>query len=367
MQTRFLTSVILFLLTALVVIPASADVKEEDLKSGWMVQSSDGSFTPYAAGISNEVIYFKVDAKKFTGRSMILRDLRSFKWFVNHQLAGSGNTFVVDIDSLARAFSSHNLLVAVHRDDRRFVNLSTVISGEKAESTTDGLVKREGSFFRDFGVLGIIVLIGLVVVIARLNPKLASDYFSFSGVFSTRESQESQVSTRIGSSTNILFFAYCSMLLAYYLMIVFRFTISEFPLASFFQGDYFWSVVLQWLKLSFYLLILFFIKIILVFGLSYLFGIPEIAGMHFFNWVRLLLIIFGILTIVLFVYFIWHGQSTMVHATLLKLLGWAMGGWIVLIFLKLGKTAGTSLFHLFSYICATELIPFLFIIKVLYN
>ena len=368
MQTPFLTAVILFFLTGMIAVPGSAEAIEKDLKPDWMVQGSDGGFTSYKhGGSANEVIYFRIDAKDLSGRSIILRDMRPFKWFVNHQLAGSGNAFVVNIDSLARTFSSHDLLFAVHRDDRRFVNLTTVVSGERAEPATDGLVKREGSFFRDFGVLGIVLLTGLVVVIARLNPKLASDYFSFSGVFSTRESQESQLSTRIGSSTNILFFAYCSMLLAYYLMIVFQFTISEFPLASFFQGDHFWSVVLQWLKLSFYLLVLFFIKIILIFGLSYLFGIPEIAGIHFFNWVRLLLIIFGVLTIILFVYFIWHGQSATVHATLLKLLGWAMGGWIVLIFLKLSGSAGTSLFHLFSYICATELIPFLFIIKVLYN
>lgn len=368
MKTPFLTFFILFFLAGLDVFAVASEENGKDLRPEWLVVNDAGAFVPFnEASGEPEVIYFRLDARDLAGRSIILKDIRPFKWFINHQLAGSGNSFEVKVDSLGKAFSSHTLLVAIHRDDRQFRNLTTSLKGDTADNTTAGLVKREGSFFRDFVVLGIVALMSLVVVIVRLNPKLASDYFSFSGVFSTRESQDSQVYTRIGSSTNILFFAYCSMLLAYFLMIVFRFTTDEFPLANLFQGNYFWSVVLQWLKLSFYVLVLFFIKIILVFGISYLFGIPEIAGLHFFNWVRLLLIIFGILTIILFVYFTWHGQSVAVHSSFLKLLGWAMGGWIILIFLKLAGSAGASMFHLFSYICATELIPFLFIIRVLYK
>jgi hypothetical protein len=52
---------------------------------------------------------------------------------------------------------------------------------------------------------------------------------------------------------------------------------------------------------------------------------------------------------------------------LLQIISWILIGWMFLIILKLSKRMNHSKFHLFSYICATELIPLLITIKVLYN
>jgi hypothetical protein len=140
-----------------------------------------------------------------------------------------------------------------------------------------------------------------------------------------------------------------------------------YPIASEFHAETFGGIVWQWFKLSGVVLIILFGKIIVVFGLSYLFGIREVQGIHFFNWIRMLVVFFGVLSAVLFVYFLWHGHAVQTHMFFLKLLGWISAAWMILIFFKLSGRANASLFHLFSYICATELIPFLLIIKVLYN
>jgi len=367
MKTTLLT---LFLLVAMTVdsLGRPSSTSGKDLRSEWLVYEK-GKFVPYADRQSSpEVIYLKLDARQLKSQYLEVKGLRPVNLFINNFMASSGQNMRLSIDSLATAFSSNTLLIAIQHRDAGHRGLSTKLDGKTDQSLlTGGLVKRETSFFRDFAVLAMLVLMAFAVVIVRLNPKLASDYFSVAGIISTRDIQESQFYTRIGSSTNILFYAYCSMLLAYYLMITFNFTTDQFPIANAFKGERFIPVVLQWLKLSAYVLAIFFLKIILVFGASYLFGMPQLGGIHFFNWVRLILVFFGVLTIILFIYFIWHGQSPSVHAGMLKLLGWLMGGWILLIFLKLAGNASASMFHLFSYICATELIPFLFIIKVLYK
>jgi hypothetical protein len=368
MTIRYLICLFCVLLISSSFTGLQAYATDTNLKHSWLVYHN-GEFRPYAEReVAPEVIYLRINTLQHKTEKLSIHALRPFDLFINNALAGTNKQFVLDLDSLSRTCSSHNLLVAVHPLSSGYSELSTVLQKESAhDPMTEGLVKREGSFFRDFAVVGIVLLFGMAVLIARLNPKLASDYFSVPGIFSTREIQDSQVYTRIGSSTNILFYAYCSMLLAYYLILIFHFTRDVFPLANSFEGDNFVAVAGQWMKLSLMILFLVFIKIILVFGISYLFGLGEIAGIHFFNWVRLLLVIFGLLTLGLFVYFIWHGQSVDVHATMLRLLGWIIGGWIILIFLKLSGSAGATMFHLFSYICATELIPFLFIIKVLYK
>jgi hypothetical protein len=48
------------------------------------------------------------------------------------------------------------------------------------------------------------------------------------------------------------------------------------------------------------------------------------------------------------------------------MLGWILVTWVILFFLKLTNRMHYGPFHLFSYICATEIIPVVLLIKVLY-
>jgi hypothetical protein len=223
------------------------------------------------------------------------------------------------------------------------------------------------SSFRDFVIVGMLILVSVLIVVVQLNPKLASDYFSIIKMFFMREGEESQIYSRITSSINILFYVYCSLMIGYYLMIIFRFIPSHYVVALGFQSDSFGGAMFLWIKLSAIVLLIVFFKVVLVFFLSRMFGLTEIAGIHIFNWIRLLLVVFGTLTMVLFFYFILHGQNENFHIVLLKVISWLLVGWMFLIILKLSKRLSHSMFHLFSYICATELIPLLITIKVLYN
>jgi hypothetical protein len=235
----------------------------------------------------------------------------------------------------------------------------------RSSETADPLSLQFASF-RDFAIVGMLVLMVMLIVIIQLNPKLASDYFSVTKIFSVREGEDTQAYSRITSSINILFYVYSSLMLSYYLMIIFHFLPSQYQAALSFQSSTFWEALMNWLELSLIVLGLFFMKIILVYVLSFLFGFKELGGIHFFNWVRLLLGVFGVLSIVLFLYFITHGQREGFYAFFLGAMSWVLAGWIVLIVFKLQRQMDHSLFHLFSYICATELIPFLITLKVLY-
>ena len=68
-----------------------------------------------------------------------------------------------------------------------------------------------------------LILISVLIVVDQLNPKLSSDYFSIIKMFFMREGEDSQIHSRITSSINILFYVYCSLMIGYYLMIIFRF------------------------------------------------------------------------------------------------------------------------------------------------
>jgi len=341
---------------------------EKDLKQEWLVYEQD-QYKPYTGDGNTNTIYLRIDSREHLNDFIRIRSSESFNILVNGLVCGSGNHFQLPIDSLAKAHNTTTLLFAINQDDLqpRSIHNTAMLAVSEKSVLDHAIEKREMSSFRDFGISAALLLIVMLLVIIRLNPKLAGDYLSVTRIFSLREGEDAQMYSRIANSTNILFYVYCSLLISYYLIVVFHFVSDFFPIALAFDAESFSGMILQWLKLSSIILGLLFVKIILVFGLSYLFGIHEIPGIHFFNWIRVLVVFFGLLSIVLFIYFIWHGHSHETHTIFLKLLGWIVGGWMILIFFKLSRRANASMFHLFSYICATELIPFLFMIKVLYN
>ena len=67
------------------------------------------------------------------------------------------------------------------------------------------------------------------------------------------------------------------------------------------------------------------------------------------------------------VYFIARGESESLYVMFLSLVAITLSVWVVVAFFKLGGKSGHSMFHLFSYLCATEIIPVLITAKVLFQ
>ena len=339
----------------------------KDLHNEWKVYDGNQyvDFNRDSEGIST--VYFSLEASSFPEMELYVNSSSAHSVFVNGKLNASGTGAArLSIDSLSKVYNAPVLQVSVHQREIHPDGLQTAVVSKRIRAEFSEMLSPHYSAFRDFAIIGIMVLLIMLIVITQLNPKLASDYFSVTKIFSMREGEDGQSYSRITSSINILFYAYSSLMMGYYLIIIYHFLPREYPTALFFQATTFWDVVLQWAELSLIVLVVFFLKIVMVYGLSYVFGMKEIGGVHFFNWVRLLVGVFGVLTVVLFLYFISHGSRPGFYDFLLGTVTWVFAGWMVLIILKLQRHLQHSMFHLFSYICATELIPFLITIKVLY-
>ncbi|HEY3430894.1 MAG TPA: DUF4271 domain-containing protein [Cyclobacteriaceae bacterium] len=337
---------------------------KKDLAADWLVYE-DGQYQKFENHAAS-TIYLKLNTNQYAGDVLHLESREPFSLFINGKLSSTNSRFLLDIDSLSKLFEP-TLLISIHQPSGMH-QLSTTIESHVRQ--TAGVLlpeKRKPSHFRDFTVVAALALIILLITMIRLNPKLASDYFSPTKIFSIHDGDDSQLYSRITSSTNILFYVFCSLMLGFYMMVVFQFVAERYPIALQFQNLTFWDAMWNWLRFSMVLLLFFFAKIVVVYGLSRLFGFQGIAGVHFFNWARVIIVIFGVACVILSFYFIARGQSEGFFNVLFKFLSWTLAGWMILILLKLRSKTEHSVFHLFSYICATELIPFLFIIKILYT
>jgi hypothetical protein len=366
MKKSFLIFIGIFIFSVNLSCGQQAFTVKESLVREWMV-FENGRYEPFADQKDIHTVYFALKTDKYAGDYLSIRTKHKFTLFINGVLAtDAGSKF--NVDSLAKVFRSTSLWVAVHQRNISpkllDTSIETPVSITKSQYVS---IDKPATFLRDFVVVASIILLSILIVLIRLNPKLASDYFSVARIFSLREADDSQLHTRIANSTNILFYIFCSMILGFYLITVFHFISPGYQMSDYVQASSFGEAFAKWLGLSFIILIIFFLKIILVYITSILFGSKELAGIHFFNWVRLLLIVFSSMSTVLFFYFILRGQSVLFNTLLLNLMAWCLVGWVAIIFLKLRGRSGYSIFHLFSYICATEIIPLLIIITVLYN
>ena len=139
----------------------------------------------------------------------------------------------------------------------------------------------------------------------------------------------------------------------------------HYQLAQTIQSANWISAVLNWLKVSIIVLLLFFGKAVGIYLVSFLFGMKDHSGFQFLDFVRIILMSTLILLMVETSFYLVYGEG--ISILVYKLFGWILGAWIILLFWKLLRRSSLSVFHLFSYICATEIIPFLLIIKVLYE
>ena len=356
-----------FVLTAKLTVAQNFFVVK-DLRQEWQRYESE-RYVPFANAKGDiSTIYFWLEPAKFGGHFLKVKGTEHFSLFLNGQLVVSKTQNLnLRLDSIRRVYPAPVLLVGVHQEKIRSKGLETQILSPAPPLKADDEMPLHFSSFRDFAIVGMLILISVLIVVAQLNPKLAWDYFSVFRIFFMREGEDSQIYSRITSSINILFYVYCSLMIGYYLMIIFRFIPSHYVVALAYQTDSFGTAMLLWTKLSGIILAIIFFKVLLVYCLSIMFGLTEIAGIHIFNWIRLLLVVFGTLTVLLFLYFVLHGQNENFHIVLLKIISWLLVGWMFLIILKLSRRMSHSMFHLFSYICATELIPLLITIKILYN
>ncbi len=305
-------------------------------------------YVPFEANPKISTIYFWLEPSQFSGQLLRVESSKPFTIFIDGQLFASGDGRLdVPIDSVKRIFMAPVLLVGIHQEKIRAGGLQTLIISKAPLKTSETESPMRFSSFRDFVIVGMLILVSVLILVVQLNPKLAADYFSIIKMFFLREGEDSQIYSRITNSINFLFYAYSSLMIGYYLMIIFHFIPSDYVVALAFQSDSFGEAIFLWIKLSAIILAFVFLKVLLVYVLSRMFGLTEIAGIHIFNWIRLLLVVFGSLTMILFFYFILHGHNENFHVILLKIISWMLVGWMFLIILKLSKRMSHSMFHLF--------------------
>lgn len=340
-----------------------------DLSDQWFVFQNDLPVKIRKSDADGaNTISFSINTNAVAGHDLQIVSSKPFFLFANGKLIIQHvGSLLLNLDSTATTIGSPTITFSVFQKNIDTRDLVTSIVRKQVVREGSTLNTKPPTFFRDFIVTAGLSLVIFFVIIIRTNGKLASEYLSPSRIFSMREAIDNQSHSRFAISSGVFFYIFCSLLFAWCMLIIFHNLPDGFYLSRYFRTESFWTTVWIWIRLATILLLFFFLKILMVNTLASLFGLVGIAGIHFFNWVRFFILLSGASSIIVFIYFIRSGHESDFYSGLLIGIIVLLAAWIVTVFLKLNNRSEHSLFHLFSYICATEIIPLLLSVKVLFN
>jgi Domain of unknown function (DUF4271) len=335
----------------------------QDLQQDWFVYS-DSTYIKYNPDQATKSVHFQVKASEGSGDYFKFKSTKPFSVFIDQQLLlADHQNLLISIDSLRQSLGKTAFTVSLYsKDNIEPSSLLTQRIRYSLVASTSIYEARPSSFLNNFVIIGTSIILLLLILIVKLNPKLASDYFSVSKIFSLRESEDSIVYTRITSSGNFLFYGFSSLTIAFFLLLLFV----HLPDKLLVKPESLADLMQDWFLLSLFVILIFSLKMLTIYLFATLFQLRDVAGMQFFNWTRLFFLFVGFSVSLLAVSILsrnagagWINFFYMAAGTILVL-------WIVLAFFKIAAKARISPFHLFSYLCATEIIPSLIILKILY-
>jgi len=330
----------------------------QNLKPQWRVYSNNQ--LRYFNEEPAKAIHFSLELLQTRNRYLQIESSNFFYLFINDSYVTKSHRLLLSADSLKRKYSSP-LFISLYQP-QGISDLETCWASSASEDLLFN-PKLPARSFSNFLIVATLILITFFTSLFGTNPQLTLDYLDFTKLFFFKDREESQITLRITSSVNLLFYVFCSLLTSLALITASHYSNEGLPFSLRASNSTTGQRMLQWIFLAF--AIFGFLMAKLVFGvlMALLYNWRDVAGFQFFNFVRVLILSLALIAIVSI-----FGFSLNINVNYFNLLKagsllLAMG--VGLLYFKLLTRTSFRSFHLFSYLCATEIFPLMILIKVL--
>ena len=330
------------------------DVRLEkiDLRPTWK-SFDQNQFVDYRG---EGVRYFSID----TGNGdLIVSGPANFSIFLNHQLLStSSGTISLSLDSLSQRYG-RPMLFGVYSKKEVTTTLHRLRAG------IDPLVIRKSDDFKNFVIIISILLLMIITSLLYINPKLTMDYLNVVKFLSVQEREETLTAIRTTASINFVYYLFGSLALAFLLIALGHGAfITRFSWAG---ANSFVELLLNLLRLTLIIFVMLMSKLVGVSVLARMFHMREVASFQFFNSIRVIFIALALVSLLALAFFMVGVVQQQYYFRLLQV-GFALVALsALLVLIKLLPKVPFRFSYLFSYLCASEIIPLMILIKVLFK
>lgn len=342
----------------------------ENYNSGLQVQEEKNWF------VSPSVAKVEVDLNQFPLLDMAIILPGNSSLFVDGKLwffTKSDTSFAIATHELKKLFPSSqpSREFLIYSPEIRTADIS-LTRGIYADELSDTLepegrtfsVSRDSNEAEDFFLLAVIILFSLIALFKIIYPLVINFIIWPMFAFSTEDFFESNSLTRFFSE-EILFFLLIFNMLLMLLIMISAYFLERVGLESIWSGDLN-QLFFIWLLGTGVLLFLSLLRFLWLKITAIVFGINKFEFTHFFYMLRIALLIMLVICTVIFISLL-NGVLEME-----KLIGFLWMGFfmvytlgIFLLYFTMTKKVSFKFYHLFSYLCTAELVPFLVFSKLL--
>ena len=340
-----------------------------DFSTEWMFYDGNSRLPLVRkADFEGNIILFEVDRREWVNSFLTVDYPEPFSLFIDGKLFSSGSNNV-SINFKSIASKSNRTEITVYSETLNPFYLNTralkIIDNTNNSLGNDVVIvePRIRDAFQSFFIIASIVVLIYFTVLYTFYPRSLAEYFSLTRAISPRELDENLIKTRPFTGINISIYIFISLIVGLLIYSVIHLA-NLFPEELQYYPDNSFLGLLYWLKLSVNIFALIFLKYILISVFSNLFVINEFVSSHFYNSIRLLFMISVLLMLGTgFLYYGFVNNHSLIYYGIYSTLLYSIPFISLIIYLKLMNSAGYKKLHLFSYLCGTELIPYVIILS----
>lgn len=354
----------------------------KNLNEEWMVYDQDREgYVPHAlqTPLRTNSVSFMLDLTEYNSYTFRCCVQEGTSLFIDQKIASrfdAAGCHTYSIDSLREVYEKKWIFITLYNPSLASKQLKTLITGDRIQLLVHGSEKtdvlniqpRESAAFKNFFILGLLLLLAIMAALYNLYPKSFREYFGIAKVFTSRLREESIIASRPVSTINTVFLAMYCALLSFLLIVVWHQLEGIPPSFRFVNLDNFTGLAFSWALFTVIVFFAIILKFLLVAAMSSLFNMKLLATVHFFDFVRISLL-FMILTLGVVSLSILSFPSLNVFNGKLVLFFMLFLSFIIVLvlFLKLIRASSFRNLQLFSYLCTTEILPFLIGFKFFLN
>ena len=344
-----------------------------DLEQRWMVENEQ-SLVPYTGNTSADVIHFKIVGSDCLNCQLLIETASKGTLYLDHR--------PISILTPGAHFFSHDSLIATGNDAEALVSF---YSPSGATSITTYLVKdqialerfqssaeifatplKKDNEFAQFFIISSILILILFTTLKNLYPRISTDFFSITRTVSSRNLDEVVFKLRFTEKYNLWMIGFHAIVFSFLLLSLGHLTeglfIPYMDIPSTLGGAFF-----KWFVLAVLLAVLITSQSVLLSIFNGVFGF-DFRSVHFYNHLRYSIIIGGIFLLAIVIFY--QGfkiENAGFYSALVYIVTGLLALRLFFVFQKLMSSRSNTILHLFSYLCATELIPLVIVIKVLFR
>ncbi len=361
---------IYFMLPWILFILASPDAQaqeflvEEDLHLDWIFYDlEDASPLPFLANRSASPYAIHLPCELNRGKAAFLKVTvpSSTSVLIENkfmEFVPESRSRYWSLDSLKQIYKTEMITITLYRKQYFEEPVDAVIgykfSRPHTGQTINPLVLRPVDNKSDYFKILLVIVFGFFVVLQSVFPAELLEFYSINSIANYRLNDTLLNRFRSITKIQVLIIVFEAALLSALMLIVLHYY--KNPLGSTFILN--WNPIFGWLVLFFITFIALWMKYIIILFFSMLFNVFERANLYFIEYNRITLLFYSIMFIMIAYAFINFQQNitSLISGLFMVVFSFYFVRMAILYF-KLHNTVSINNLHLFSYLCATELVP----------